>query len=354
MTNNDFKFNHHNVCCISDIHVGVHQNSQLWLDIANQWVDWLVIELTNHNIKDIIICGDLFHYRDEIAVNTIHHVTNLMYKLKQFNIIMLVGNHDAYYKDRSDVNSLSIFSGWDNITIVENETYIHKQFERTYSFVPWGEDINQTTASDIIFGHFEIQNFKFNHSKICTHGLKPTKILDKTDLIITGHFHTREERSYKNGDIVYLGNPYQMDFGDTGQTKGYYILNLKNNGYTFHKNTISPTHEKLVLSELIKHGDIDDIIKNRITKNIVRFVVDKHIGSDDIDKLLTLFNSFKPLTLTTDYTINFDNFGISDDNETDLSGISIERAIDEFVNLLDVEDKKHIIDYTIKLYKKCK
>jgi hypothetical protein len=37
----------------------------------------------------------------------------------------------------------------------------------------------------------------------------------------------------------------------------------------------------------------------------------------------------------------------------DLSGINIEEAIEEFINILDVENKKDILQYTVELYKRC-
>ena len=120
---NNFQFKSDTVCCISDIHIGVHQNSQMWLDICSDWGDWLIKELKKKKIKDIVIAGDLFHYRDEIAVNTIHHVSDFLKKFDKFNIIMLVGNHDAFYKDRSDVNSMSILSGWKNIAVVQDKVH---------------------------------------------------------------------------------------------------------------------------------------------------------------------------------------------------------------------------------------
>ena len=188
---------------------------------------------------------------------------------------------------------------------------------------------------------------------VCKNGIKSKDLFNKSPLIMSGHFHTREEREYKKGKIVYLGNPYQMDFGDTKQTKGIYILNLSDSEYKFIKNDVSPTHEKMSLSELVAHGDIDDTIKNQIRNNIVRFVVDRHIAPDEIEQLLRLLSSYKPLTLTTDYNINFDKFGL-EEGENDLSGISITSAIEEFVNLLDVDNKQKIIQYTTDLYNKCK
>jgi len=348
-----FQFKKDKVCCISDIHIGVHQNSQMWLDICDEWSDWLLSELKRNKIEDIIIAGDLFHYRDEIAVNTINHVTNFLLKFHEYNIIMLVGNHDAFYKDRSDVNSMSILSGWPNIAVVQDGVFNMQHGKTTLSFVPWGTDERDLVECDITFGHFEIENFNMNPHFTCKHGIKSKTLLEKSDLIISGHFHTREEREYKGGRIVYLGNPYQMDFGDTKQTKGIYILDLSTKNYNFIPNNISPTHEKITLSGLVEHGDIDETIKKQIKNNIIRFVVDRHIAPDEVEGLLRLLSSYKPLTLTTDYNINFDKFGL-EDGEQDLSGISISSAIEEFVNLLDVDDKQKIIQYTTELYNRCK
>lgn len=349
----NFQFKQDKVCCISDIHIGVHQNSQMWLDICSKWADWLVDELLKNDIKDIIICGDLFHYRDEIAVNTINHVTNFLQKLSNFNIIMLVGNHDAYYKDRSDVNSLSILAGWPNIAIVQHEYHLMSHGGTDLCFVPWGVSDDKIPENNITFGHFEIESFNMQTNFTCKHGIKSKNLLKKSDLIISGHFHTREERKYKTGNIIYLGNPYQMDFGDAKQTKGIYIVDLTTKNYNFIPNNISPTHEKISLSDLVEHGDIDGEIISRVRNNIVRFVVDRNIAPDEIEQLLRLLSSYKPITLTTDYNINFDRFGL-DESDADLSGISIANAIEEFVNLLDVDNKKNVIQYTTELYNKCK
>ena len=89
------------------------------------WAMWLRDELKKKKIKDIFISGDFFHYRAEIAVNTIHLATDILTLWKSFNIVMLIGNHDSYYKDRIDVNSLSILNGWKNITVIEKPVQVN-------------------------------------------------------------------------------------------------------------------------------------------------------------------------------------------------------------------------------------
>lgn len=341
------------VCCISDIHVGVHQNNSLWHDIAIQWASWLKKELIEKNIKDIIISGDLFHYRDEIAVNTIQIVTKILKMWNNFNIVLLVGNHDSYYKDRVDVNSLSILSGWNNITVFDKAEVVHA-FDKKLMFCPWGTRVEEMESCDIMFGHFEIQSFKMNQYKVCTDGVRSGDLLDKAPLVITGHFHLRDERKYKKGNILYLGNPFQMDFGDVDGSKGYYILDIKNSDYKFYENNVSPKHKKVFLSKLVKYPGIVDEVKQMFHNNIVKFIVDKHISPDEIDLLLSKFSELDPISINTDYEINFNKFGIDEHDDVDISGIDIADAIEEFINMLDVPDKSQLVKETLELYNKSK
>lgn len=351
---NKSPFKNKDICCISDIHIGVHQNGAMWHDIVIEWAKWLHDELINKGIEDIIISGDLFHYRDEIAVNTIQVATEVFKIWKPFNIGILIGNHDSYYKDKVDVHSLSILSGWNNITVYDTVTTID-HYGKKLTFCPWGTETYEIPDdSDIIFGHFEIETFKLNEFKTCTGGIKSKDLLEKCNLIITGHFHLREERQYKNGTILYLGNPFQMDFGDVNGVKGYYILNTKNKTYEFTPNNISPQHVKLKLSELAKIGKLTTHIKNQIKNNILRFIIDRNVSPDEVDVILKKFSSLNPLAMNVDYAINFDRFGLADEMEYDLSGVDVPTAIDEFISILEIPDKKTIIDYTLDLYKRNK
>ena len=169
------------VCCISDIHLGVHQNKSMWHNISVDWAGWLRDELIKHDIQDIIISGDVFHYRDEIAVNTIKIAYDILNIWKEFNIIVLVGNHDSYYKDRVDVNSLTILKGWPNNTVIDTPTQIDYKGTKLM-MCPWGTTIEEIDKSDIVFGHFEIETFKLNQHKICTEGIKSASLLKKSDL----------------------------------------------------------------------------------------------------------------------------------------------------------------------------
>jgi len=336
---------------VSDLHLGVHTNSAAWHTIAINWAKWLRAEFKRNNIQDILFCGDWHHNRSEISVSTLQVSSDILEIFKEFNIIAIVGNHDIYYKHRTDVNSLSIFNGRNNITIV-NSVLTLEAFDRTITFCPWNTSVNDIPKSDVVLGHFEIETFKMNAFKVCEEGLTISELIKKAPLIISGHFHLRHEKKFEAGTILYVGNPFQMDFGDAGNEKGYYILDLDNLEYTFTPNTQSPKYIKIQLSELITYGSITREVKDLIRNNIVKLKIDKNISLEDLNILTTCLNQLQPQTLVIEYDLNFNKIH-SSEIDKDLSGIDIPQAVLEFVNLLDIEDKKDIIDYTLELYTKC-
>lgn len=342
----DIHTNNSKVCCIADLHIGVHQNSIFWHDIALKWANWLAEELNRKGIKDIFILGDIYHYRDEVAVNTIHVVHQILSLWKDFNIVVLVGNHDAYYKDRSDINSLSILNGKQGITVIDEPVEV-QMYGKKVTFLPWGASTKDINQSDILFGHLEIESFKMNGYKLCDHGVKTSSLLNRAKLIMTGHFHLREERKYDNGTIIYVGNPFEMDFGDAGTTKGYYILDIDSSKYEFFCNDLSPKHKKIALGDLLnyKEEDYTSIIPN----SIVKILIDQKIHSDEIDTIIKRVSSYSPFSLSVDYSLYNSSITVEDQNYS-ASGVDLQKTIEEFVNVLDIEEKQKVIDYCLSLY----
>ncbi len=327
----------------SDLHLGVHQNSALWHKIADDWSDWFVSELKQKNINKIIFLGDYFHSRSEISVNTLHVASNITDKFKDFEMKMLVGNHCSFFKDKAEIHSLSVFKGYSNIEIVDKPK-MFKIGDKNVFFCPWGTEYKDMEKCDVLMGHFEIQSFKMNTYKLCEHGFTSQMLSKKAPLIFSGHFHLREERKYDKYTINYVGNPFEMDFGDTESSKGYYIIDFDSLKYNFFENTISPKHKKIKLSEY-------ESKKHNIGKNIVKIIVDQIVDNDDLEVKTLSIQKMEPLSLSFDNTAVFNPIIEKLDEEYDLSGIDIEKAIVDFVNMLNIEDKENVSKYAIDLYK---
>lgn len=338
------------VAIFSDIHIGVHQNSKYWHEVSWKWAEWYISELKKKKITDIIFCGDYFHTRDEVSVDTLHFGSKLLELFKEFNLVMLVGNHDCFLKDSSEVNSISPYSNWSNVTIVDKPLTI-QSFDRKINFIPWGIKLDQISESDITFGHFEINLFKMNTFSLCDDGFLAEDLLQKSPLIISGHFHLRDYREYSSGRILYVGNPFQMDFNDAGTTKGYYILDLKTLELEYTENNISPNHQNILLSNLISEKTLTDNIKSLFENNFVKLKIDRRVSPDDLEFLISTFKTLNPYQLNIDYESNFNEYDMEEEKR-DFSGIDIQQAIIEFIDMMDANNKKDLINYTVELYQK--
>jgi DNA repair exonuclease SbcCD nuclease subunit len=345
------KISNSEVGIFSDPHYGLHRNSGVWHKIALDHAKWAAKQFKSRSIKDIIIPGDVFDDRNDIAVNTINVAADIFDILSDFNIIITVGNHDAYYKDKSDVNSVSILRGRPNITVVD-KLLVTKYNKTSIALCPWGQNIDEIPKCDLIVGHFEINSFKMNSCKVCVNDHKPADFSDKAKLTISGHFHLRDERTYKNGAILYVGCPYQHNWSDYETVKGLHILDLDTLKHEFIENDISPKHNKIFLSGVVESTYKPAELKRLIEGQIVKFVVDCPLEQEKIDLITKKLSSLKPVEFQTEYSYE-DLIKVDNDKAEDINfNVSVESSIQEFVDLIEVKHKSKVKDYVVDLYRK--
>jgi DNA repair exonuclease SbcCD nuclease subunit len=255
---------------------------------------------------------------------------------------MIIGNHDAYYKNRSDVHSLGLVRGYNNITLIDKNLEF-EAFNKRFLMVPWNNNIPDNSY-DYIFGHFEIQTFKMNNYTVCNHGLNPLDMLSNgANAIFSGHFHNRNSKKYKEGNIHYVGSCFPLDFSDEANIKGYHILDVENGSLNFFENEVSPRFIKTYISK-IKSLDVKSI-KN----NIVKLVVDEEVDDVKLEKVTNLLNKLKPWQLTIDYNVT--NKSLNDVESVD--SINIKEMFDEFYEQLglDEDQLKRVKEINEELYK---
>jgi len=338
------------VLFFSDLHLGVHQNSQTWHNISLDLADWIKSVMVDNNLDTIFFAGDVFHDRHEIGVNTLHVAKQFFNKLSDFNIHLIPGNHDAFLSSTVEVNSVEILKN-DKVHVYVEPTTLEVG-DKKVTFCPWKTNIAALDPVDMLIGHFEIVNFKMNATKICDHGDSSTDLLEKAKSVITGHFHFREQRDYDKGYVLYLGSPYEMDFGDRGQQKGVSIIDFNQDTLpaVFIQNNITPKHHRIKISELIakKYTDLPSIVNN----NIISLYVDTKIDTLTLDMLITKLTQYNPLQFRTEFNI-LDTAQIETKDVQKFS-IDIETAFQEFVEHIETRaTKKEILDKCLELYKGC-
>jgi DNA repair exonuclease SbcCD nuclease subunit len=332
------------IAIFSDLHMGLYGNSVEWHRVALNWADWIIGDLEEKGIDEIFFLGDFFHDRSEISVQTIHAGSELISKFSNFNIKLIVGNHDAYYKNRSDIHSLGFLKGHRNIEVIDHPKTF-KIFGKTHCFVPWNHQIPEGKY-DYVFGHFEIKSFKMNNFKVCDHGDTPSEMLKKSPRIFSGHFHTKSLKTYKEGEIRYVGNCFGHDFNDEGDPKGYYLLDPSDGSIEFVENPVSPKFLKIPVSKIKSFNNKD------IEGNIIKLVVDRDVEDDKIEKLKTYINKLKPFRLTTEYNVTSKTIG----QVEIIDSVDIPGMFEEFYEQIQIEEDQlqRVRKINEELYERCK
>ena len=98
---------------ISDLHFGFKKNDEQFLNGQLDFFKKSLFDLIlSKKITQVVCLGDFFDNRTNINSNTLYKLKNEFFHFfKQFNIklILLLGNHDIYYKNTTKINSLEIF-----------------------------------------------------------------------------------------------------------------------------------------------------------------------------------------------------------------------------------------------------
>lgn len=281
----------------TDLHLGIHNNSDIWLEKSILLAKTMSDYGTKHNIKNIICLGDFFNDRRSLNTKTIDTAHNFIEILKDFNLYVIIGNHDTYFKNTSEVHSLRMFNGYEHVTIVNDRFNIEN-----ITLVSWGSQSTHKDDNKVLMGHFEINGHKMNNSMVVEHAELNPKDFSEYDIVLSGHFHTPS----KGNNINYIGSCMPFTFNDVDSSRGFYEFDSTTLDLKFIEFNDAPKY-------VIQYSD-KEINKNKITNNIVKLVYVNDVSTENADLLLADIQSLNPLFLFTEFkNVNSDEFISQDD-----------------------------------------
>jgi len=183
-------------------------------------------------------------------------------------------------------------------------------------FLPWICDDNRDetmqmikdTDAQIVMGHLEVKGFTmYKGFTNFDHGLD-RQIFDKFDCVYTGHFHHKSTQ----GNITYLGNPYQITWSDYGDKRGFHIFDTETREIEFIENPYS-IFAKLNYDDREKNYEDFDVSEYK--DKHVKVVVLNKINNVQFDKLIDKLYAVgvAELTIIEDFT-DFDATFVDDKN----------------------------------------
>lgn len=253
---------------IADMHFGIKKADPTFMESQLRFFkEQFVPELNAAGIKTIWILGDVFDTRQTINTMTINKVIELFRDtLKDFEINIIVGNHDMYLTTDTEINSLKILDLLPNVTVYEQQASITVDGKKIL-VQPWIVDYKQenliTGKYDYAFMHADIIGFDQGGGRLSESGLVAKELLKYVDTVYSGHYHNGIHRQFEKGkSITYLGAPYQLTRIDRNGTRGYHILDIATGERTLIENRISMKFTRHVYPDIntsIVPGNVVDI-----------------------------------------------------------------------------------------------
>ena len=217
---------------ISDTHYGCKKGSKHLHDYFELFYKNVFFPaLEEHKVEAVIHMGDAFDSRKSIDYQSLEWAKRVVFDpLKKYEVHMIVGNHDTYFKNTNSVNSPELLlQTYSNVKVYKEATEVNIGGLKIL-FLPWINQENEEktfkliekTSSKVAMGHLECQGFRVNRQLVMEHGLE-SQLFEKFERVFSGHYHTRSS----NGIIFYLGNPYEMYWTDVNDTRGFHIFDTE-------------------------------------------------------------------------------------------------------------------------------
>ncbi len=336
------------IAIITDTHYGARKGSKHLHDYFEKFYDDVFFPtLEEQGITTVVHMGDAFDSRKSIDYQSLEWSKRVVFdKLQKYDVHMIVGNHDCYYKNTNNVNSPELLlQTYNNIKTYNKVTEVFLDKTKVL-FIPWINAENfedtvkvvKTTDSICAMGHLELNGFRAHRGHVMEDGMA-CDLFDKFDKVFSGHYHTRSD----NGKIFYLGNPYEMFWNDVNDTRGFHIFDTDTLTHT-------PVNNPYKLFYNIYYEDTNHKLFNatEYENKIVKVIVRKKTKPKDFEKFIDKLYSIgvQDLKIIENFDIQEnEDFEIGEEENT-LSILS--RYIDESETQYDKNIIKNIFQ---ELYK---
>jgi DNA repair exonuclease SbcCD nuclease subunit len=297
-----------------DLHFGEKCSVDEFVAYQEREFDRMVDYATGNGIEGFVFLGDVLDNRKHINFKTLALVKSKMRRLVDggFRVTIVVGNHDAFYKNTNVVNGPNEIFGDDEsgkICVVYDRPCLDPMASNhLHMACPWITKANFDASvqqielgTDYCYGHFEINGFVMNNSNVCRSTITPS-MFKRFKRVFSGHFHTRSTQ----GNILYCGSLFQLDWNDYGQKKGFYVLDdetdtvefVEAGEYVYKKIMIGPKFKfdsvadvencflKVYVNRKLSKKDqlgMNDLLSRNISFEIIDNTVLDDVNSEDVD-----------------------------------------------------------------------
>lgn len=334
------------VAVITDIHFGVRNDAQVMLDYQELFFEKIFIPyLVEHDIKQIFDLGDILHRRKYANFLTLERARSMFFdRIEELGVkvVSILGNHDTYYKNTNDVNCRDlVFDSYKNV-----HTITKLPEELTFGstkvlFVPWIAQDNyaacieamMTSDAPVMMGHFAFSGVEMIRGVKSDHGLNLSDF-SRYEGVYSGHFHHQST----NGNVVYLGAPFEMDWSDHGCKRGFHVFDTETRAMEFVQNPFSLFHKIDYDDSNMSLDDINGMDFSVYKNTFVKVVVGVKTNAYLFDIFVSKLSSAEPFDLKViDMKIDLTNL---ETEEAALENMDTRKLIHNYIDNLDISSNK--------------
>lgn len=276
------------VAIITDTHYGARKSSRLFHNYFEKFYrDIFFPTIDAEGIDTIIHMGDAFDSRKGIDFTSLDWAKRVVFdpiKDRGITMHLMVGNHDAYYKNTNDINAVDLLlKEYDNVVVYSSTTEVNVG-GLDILFIPWINEQNtessllsiKSSSCKCAMGHLELSGFRAHRGCIMENGMDG-ELFENYEKVFSGHYHTRSS----DGKIFYLGNPYEMFWNDVNDERGFHIFDTETLEHT-------PVNNPYRLFYNIYYEDTDHQLFNvtEYEDKIVKVIVKKKTDITKFEKFI--------------------------------------------------------------------
>lgn len=353
------------IAIITDTHFGARgDNIPLHASMAKFYERIFFPALDAHDVNTVLHGGDYTDRRKYVNFATARWVEDNYRKPlwdRHIQEIVLVGNHDCYYKHTTDTNSIEELTRFrDDLSVVKHP--VEMMVDGVHMLLlPWICNDNRAASlrlieisnAPVVLGHLELSGFQMYRGLPNAEGMD-ARLFDRFSLVMSGHFH---HKSHKD-PIQYLGAPYPMIWSDYHDPRGFHLLDTKTLQLDFIENPYT-IFMRIVYDDAGKKFDYIEELVERITATespyseaYVKIVVKAKTQPYWFELLIDALYKVNALdvSIVDDIVVNDDDTESPTISE-DLASLDTLTLITEYVDTLTLNcDKTALNAYLRSLY----
>ena len=326
----------------TDIHFGLKSNSQTHNEDCLNFIKWFTAKAKEEGCETAFFLGDWHNNRASINIVTLNYSLRALEHLNDNfdRVYFIPGNHDLYYRDKRDVQSVEWARHLPNVVICND--WLHSG---DVIVAPWlvGDDYKRIPklSAKYMFGHFELPTFYMNAMvQMPDHGDVKREDFTGIEHVFTGHFHKRQTQR----NITYIGNCFPHNYADNhDDERGMMVLELGQEP-EYHAWPDQPRYRVYQLSDVLLNTD--SMLQSGMH---VRVNLDVDISYEEATFIKETFvktYDLREITLIPQKTVN-------EDINYDITGNIMFESVDSIVTnqLTNIQSEQYNKNLLLDIYR---